>query len=146
MSMDRSNFGKTRDGQSVDLITLTNERGMSVRITNYGGRITDLRVPDRHGERENVTLGFDNLDQYLGDNPYFGALIGRVANRIAGGRFEVDGEMYQVPINNGPNALHGGKIGFDRRVWTIDRARNGDAPEDGRPDDLFKLSYRSEFF
>jgi aldose 1-epimerase len=113
----RSVFGKMKDGQTVDLYTLTNRNGMEVSITPYGGRVVSLVVPDRHGKLGDVVLGFDNLQGYLGDNPYFGALIGRYANRIAHGRFTLDGVTYKLPINDGPNSLHGGTKGFDKQVW-----------------------------
>ena len=114
----RESFGKTSDGQNVDIYTLTNRRGAEVKITNYGGIITSLRVPDRNGKRDDVVLGFDNLDAYLKGHPYFGAIIGRYANRIAKGRFTLNGHEYSLAVNNGENHLHGGIKGFDKVVWT----------------------------
>jgi len=114
----RESFGKTSDGQNVDIYTLTNRRGAEVKITNYGGIITSLRVPDRNGKRDDVVLGFDNLDAYLKGHPYFGAIIGRYANRIAKGRFTLSGHEYSLAVNNGENHLHGGIKGFDKVVWT----------------------------
>ena len=113
----RSVFGKMPNGQTIDLYTLTNRNGMKVTITNYGGRVVSLYVPDRHGKLDDVVLGFDDLKGYLGNNPYFGAIIGRYANRIAKGEFTLDGVTYHLPINDGPNSLHGGPQGFDRQVW-----------------------------
>jgi aldose 1-epimerase len=116
--MNKTIFGKTPDGQAIDLYTLTNRNGMKVTITNYGGRVVSLLVPDRTGKVADVVLGFDDLSGYLAQNPYFGALVGRYANRIAGGEFSLDGVEYHVPKNDGSNALHGGIRGFDKKVWT----------------------------
>ena len=113
-----SEFGKMPDGRMVYLYTLTNRSGMQVEITNYGGRVVSIMAPDRHGKMADIVLGFDNLAGYLGDHPYFGAIVGRYANRIAKGEFKLDGKVYHLPINNGPNSLHGGLKGFDKRVWT----------------------------
>jgi aldose 1-epimerase len=112
-------FGFTPDHQRVDRYTLTNSSGMQVRIITYGGIVQSIRVPDRHGRMANVALGFATLDDYIstGNSPYFGALIGRYANRIAKGTFTLDGVTYHLPINNPPNSLHGGTVGFDKRVW-----------------------------
>src|SRR5439155_17273816 len=109
-------FGKTAEGQ-VDLYTLTNRNGIEVRITNYGGRVVSLLAPDRHGKVADVVLGFDNLDDYLGNNPFFGALVGRYANRIAKAKFTLDGVEHKLAQNNGPNSLHGGLKGFDKVIW-----------------------------
>ena len=113
----RGTYGKIAEGP-VDLYTLTNRSGMEVRITNYGGRVVSILVPDRHGKMADVVLGFDNLDGYLGNNPFFGALVGRYANRIAKARFELNGVEYRLAQNDGPNSLHGGVKGFDKRLWT----------------------------
>ena len=114
-------FGKTRGGKRVDLFTLTNKQGLCAKITNYGTIITELRVPDREGRLGNIVLGFDNLQQYLGGNPsYLGCTVGRVANRTAKGRFQLDGKKYQLAVNNGPHHLHGGTRGFDKVVWSAE--------------------------
>ena len=116
--IQRSAFGKMADGQAMDLYTLSNLHGMQVGITNYGARVVSIQVPDRSGQMADVVLGFDDLQGYLGDNPYFGAIVGRYGNRIAKGQFTLDGVLYKLPVNNGPNSLHGGLKGFDKRVWT----------------------------
>lgn len=108
------------DGEQVMLFTLTNANGMEVKITNYGGIITSVVVPDRDGNLDNVTLGFDNLDAYVAGHPYFGNITGRYANRIARGTFTIDGEIYYLALNNGPNTLHGGDKGFDKVVWAAE--------------------------
>ena len=101
----------------MDLYTLTNANGLSAKVTTYGTIITELHVPDRQGKPGDIVLGFDNLAQYLKGHPYFGCTVGRVANRIAKGRFTLDGQTYALAINNGPNHLHGGLKGFDKVVW-----------------------------
>jgi len=111
-------FGQTTDGTAVEIYTLTNKSGAEARIMTYGGTLVSLKVPDRNGQLGNVVLGFDSLDPYLAGVPYYGATIGRFGNRIAGGKFILDGATYQLPTNNGPNSLHGGNRGFDKRVWT----------------------------
>jgi aldose 1-epimerase len=111
-------FGKTTDGRPVELYTLANSKGVSVSISTYGAAIVDLVSPDRKGKSADIALGFDNVKPYLtGKVPYFGATIGRYANRIAKGQFVLDGKTYQLATNDGPNALHGGVKGFDKRVW-----------------------------
>src|ERR687896_310552 len=110
-------------GQPVELYTLTNSRRMRVRISDYGGIIQSIRTPDRRGRRANVTLGFDDVQDYVEDSPYFGCITGRYANRIAEGRFTLDGTTYQLAINNPPNTLHGGDVGFDKRIWDATEIR-----------------------
>ncbi|MCW6008367.1 galactose mutarotase [Micromonospora sp. CPCC 205371] len=110
-------WGSTAEGQ-VDRYTLTNGRGMRVRILTYGGILQTIEVPDRKGRLGNVTLGFDNLTDYVERSPYFGCITGRYANRIANGKFTLNGQTYDLPINNPPNSLHGGTIGFDKHIWT----------------------------
>jgi aldose 1-epimerase len=116
-TITKAPFG-TADGQSVDLYTLRNAHGVEARITNYGGILVSLKVPDRNGKFDDVVLGFNDLDTYLKGHPYFGALIGRYGNRIAKGRFTLDGVEYKLAVNNGDNTLHGGIKGFDKVVWT----------------------------
>jgi aldose 1-epimerase len=111
-----SDYG-TVDGKTVSLYTLTNSHGVVAKITNYGCTVTELHVPDKSGKMADVVLGFDKLDGYLDKSPFFGCVAGRVANRIAKGKFSLDGQNYTLAVNNGPNALHGGKKGFDKKVW-----------------------------
>jgi aldose 1-epimerase len=115
--VEKSFFGKTAEGDSVMLYTLKNEKDIVVKIMSYGGIITEIHTPDRNGKLGNITLGFDNLDQYLAGHPNFGALIGRFGNRIAKAQFSLDGENYQLAVNNGNNSLHGGLKGFDDVLW-----------------------------
>lgn len=117
MNLQRSNFGKTADGQAITLFTLTNRSGNSVAVTDYGAILVSVMVPDRKGELANVNLGYSNLDGYLARHPYFGSTVGRFCNRIAAGKFQLDGRTYQLAINNGPNHLHGGIVGFDKLFW-----------------------------
>ena len=118
-------FG-TADGQAVDLYTLTNAAGMVVKIMTYGGIIQSIEVPGRDGTVANVALGFSNLDDYVAMNPYFGCITGRYANRIAKGTFTLDGQTYQLAINNDPNSLHGGEKGFDKYVWDAEEVTSAD--------------------
>ena len=101
----------------MNLFTLRNNNGAEAGICNYGGLVVFLKVPDRNGHFGDVVLGYDNLADYIKDSPYFGAMIGRYGNRIAKGKFTLDGKEYTLAINNGPNALHGGLKGFDKVVW-----------------------------
>lgn len=117
MAIQKQPFGTMPDGTDVSLYTLTNTNGMQVKITNYGGTITSILVPDKQGDISDVVLGFDNLDSYIKDSPFFGCIIGRYGNRLANGQFTLDGKTYTLAVNNGPNHLHGGKKGFDKRVW-----------------------------
>ncbi|MGA8026210.1 MAG: aldose epimerase family protein [Bryobacteraceae bacterium] len=117
-AIQQQDFGKTPEGQQVYLYTLKNSSGMEVKITNFGARITSIKVMDRNKKFDDVVLGFDNLESYMSKNdPYFGAVAGRYANRIANGAFTLDGKQYHIPLNEPTNALHGGTTGFDRRVW-----------------------------
>ena len=118
LDVRRERFGTMPDGTVVYRYVLRNARGMEVKLITYGGAIQSLRVPDRKGRLANVTLGFSTLEGYLNpDNPYFGCITGRYANRIDEGRFTLDGVTYQLAVNNPPNHLHGGNVGFDKRVW-----------------------------
>jgi aldose 1-epimerase len=110
-------FGKTKEGTAVERFTLKNANGVEVDIITWGGIVTRLVVPDRNGKPGDVVLGYDSLDPYLVPHPYFGALIGRYGNRIANGQFTLNGKVYTLAKNNGPNSLHGGLQGFDKRVW-----------------------------
>jgi aldose 1-epimerase len=147
MSISRHPFGSTADGTSIDLYTLTNAHGMEAQIMGYGGTLVSLRVPDSAGALADVVLGFDTLAPYLDEHPYFGALIGRYGNRIAGGRFTLHGDTYTLPRNDGPNHLHGGDHGFHRAIWQAAARPSSTAPalvltylsrdgEQGYPGDL----------
>jgi aldose 1-epimerase len=115
--ISRQSFGQTKDGTPVNLFTLRNNKGAEVGICNYGGLVIFMKVPDRNGHFGDVVLGYDNVADYINATPYFGAMIGRYGNRIAKGKFTLDGVQYKLAINNGPNALHGGLKGFDKVVW-----------------------------
>lgn len=122
-------FGQTPAGTPVEIYTLTNQNGCEARITNYGGIVVSLKVPDRTGHLDDVVLGHDEIAGYeKHPAPYFGALIGRYGNRIAGGKFALDGHDYQLSINNAPNTLHGGKVGFDKKVWHATQTTTPDGP------------------
>jgi aldose 1-epimerase len=120
-------FGEA-DGKAIERITLTNTSGMAVSILTWGATVQSIMVPDAAGEMGNVALGFDNLDDYLTKSPYFGAIVGRYANRIAKGTFELDGKTYTLAINNDPNTLHGGEKGFDKQVWSAQVEESADGP------------------
>ena len=122
MTIISEQFGTTSEGNVVELYTLTNDQGTEVKITNYGGIITALKVPDRDGAIDDVVLGHDTLEGYLHRSRYFGALIGRYANRIAHGRFSLNGDNYSLARNNGANHLHGGIRGLDKVIWEADEA------------------------
>jgi aldose 1-epimerase len=119
-------FGRMPDGKVVEVYTLTNRTGMQVRAITYGAIIQAIRVPDKAGRLGDVTLGYDSLQGYLANSPYFGAVVGRYANRIARGRFTLGGRTYRLATNNGPNQLHGGMKGFDKVVWAAEPFRKGD--------------------
>ena len=124
-TMKKESFGKTEDGQPVDLYTLTNKNGMEARITNFGGIVVSLKVPDRKGTLDDVVLGYDSIDGYLTNKAFLGAIIGRYGNRIAKGQFQLDGATYNVPKNDGENSLHGGIKGFNKRLWTAKDVSGG---------------------
>jgi aldose 1-epimerase len=118
--LQKSDFGKLPDGSAVHLFTLHNRHGLTVKVMDYGLIITEIHTPDRNGKLGNVVLGFDNLERYLQGHPFFGAIAGRYANRIAKGSFKLDGVEYKLATNNGKNHLHGGKQGFDKRLWAAE--------------------------
>ena len=125
LGVTRAPFGKLPNGTSIEIFTLTNARGVQVKAMTYGGIIQSLRVPDRSGRVDDVVLGFDTLEGYLGDHPYFGAIIGRYGNRIAKAQFTLGGQTYKLAANNGPNHLHGGVKGFDKVPWKAAPAETG---------------------
>ncbi|MHC4461299.1 MAG: aldose epimerase family protein [Planctomycetota bacterium] len=120
LSVEKQNFGKTADGEAVELYTLTNSNGLKAKIMTYGGILVSLEVPDRNGKLTDVVLGYETLSGYVSNNPYFGATVGRYANRIANGEFTLDGTRYELAKNNGENHLHGGIKGFDKVVWAAE--------------------------
>jgi aldose 1-epimerase len=168
LGITKEPFGKTGDGEKVDLYTLTNANGLKAGIITYGGIVTSLHVPDRNGNFADIVLGYDGLEQYIKNIPYFGALIGRCANRITKAKFTLDGVEYILAANNGPNHLHGGIKGFDKVVWNAEQIQSDDGPalkltylskdgEEGYPGNLkctviyiltnnneFKISYEAE--
>lgn len=135
-SVKRVDFGRTENRTPVDLYVLTNDHGMVAKVMTYGAILTELHVPDRNGKAGDVVLGFDDLKGYLKGHPYFGATTGRYANRINKGKFTLNGKTYQLAINNPPNSLHGGVLGYDKMVWKAERVR-------GSQDPAVKFSYRS---
>lgn len=120
MKLNQTPFGRLPDGPEATLFTLSNAHGVTAKLTNYGLILTELLVPDREGKPGNIVLGFDNLPRYLKGHPFFGAIAGRVANRIGKGEFTLDGKTYRLATNNGPNHLHGGNVGFDKKLWTVE--------------------------
>ncbi len=122
MSNPGKPFGQTPAGESVTLFTLKNAKGMEVRIMNYGGIIQKILTPDRNGKVEDVVLGYETLQEYIKDTPYFGAIVGRFGNRIAAGKFTLDGKDYTLAAQNNGQHLHGGLVGFDKKVWKVEAA------------------------
>ena len=135
--VSRKAFGKLKDGTKVDILTLTNSKGVTAKIMTYGAILTELHVPDKNGKMGDVVLGFDNLAAYEKGHPYFGATVGRVANRIAKGKFKLDGAEYTLAVNNGPNHLHGGLKGFDKVLWTA-------TPVSVKDGEAVKFAYKSK--
>lgn len=119
MTIEKKPFGKTTDGKQVTLYTLSNNQGNTVELIDYGAIVVSINVPDRSGKKTNVTAGFSSIDGYLERHPYFGATVGRFCNRIAMGKFSLEGKSYSLAVNNGPNHLHGGEVGFDKRMWQV---------------------------
>ena len=123
----KTEFGVMPDSTKVSLYTLVNHSGITMKVTNYGGIITSLMVPDKNGKAEDIVLGYDSLSQYVANTPFFGALIGRYGNRIAKGKFALDGQEYMLALNDGPNHLHGGLKGFDKVVWEAEEFKTDSA-------------------
>jgi aldose 1-epimerase len=121
MSITKEEFGQTPDGQRIDLYTLTNANGLRARIMNYGATLVSLEVPDQEGKLKDITLGFDTLNGYFTEHPYFGPTVGRYANRIGKAKFVLNGTEYKLAANNGENHLHGGIKGFDKVVWKAEQ-------------------------
>jgi aldose 1-epimerase len=132
-----THFGELQDGTPMSLYTLTNTNRVSMSVINYGGIITSIMAPDKNGRFDDIVLGFDSLDNYVTSSPFFGALIGRYGNRIAKGKFELDGKKYTLAVNNGENHLHGGVKGFDKVIWNIEKHSVNDGV-------AIKLSYLSK--
>jgi aldose 1-epimerase len=121
----RGTFGKMADGRAVASVTLANARGVTATVVAYGAMLQSLVMPDRNGKKADVALGYDNLGDYLAKGQYFGATVGRFANRLDAGRFRIDGQTFQTPVNDGKNALHGGTVGFDKVLWEVVSVKNG---------------------
>jgi aldose 1-epimerase len=122
--LSKQPFGKTSDGTPVELYTLS-DGAMKVRVMTYGGIVQSIEVPDRKGKLGDVVLGYDSVDKYIANSPFFGAIIGRYGNRIAHGKFQLDGNIFTLPKNDGENSLHGGTRGFDKVVWSAHMIENG---------------------
>lgn len=126
-SITTAPFGHLPDDRAATLYTLTNRNGLVVKVADFGGIITEIHTPDRSGRLADIVLGFDSVEPYVDQSPYFGALIGRYGNRLRGGRFEIDGQGYQLPVNNGTNHLHGGEHGFHQVLWNATAYQQGDS-------------------
>jgi aldose 1-epimerase len=164
--VSHESFGRTSDGE-VTLYTLTNSNGLEMKVLNYGCVVVSLKIPDRNGRLDDIVLGFDSIEQYVSESPFFGAIVGRYGNRIAAGTFVLDGVTYKLAINNGPNHLHGGIKAFDKVLWNIEENNSSEGPslkftytskdgEEGYPgtlnvtiiytlthDNKFKINYRA---
>ncbi|OPA89364.1 galactose mutarotase [Pseudomonas fluorescens] len=127
LTSEQKPFGKTNDGTAVEQYVLRNSHGMQATVITYGGVLQSLKVPDKNGKTEDVVLGFDDVQGYQAGTAFFGATIGRFGNRLAAGAFELDGKRYQVPLNDGPNSLHGGAQGFDKHVWQAKSVKGKDS-------------------
>lgn len=128
MVIKKQPYGIAPDGIMADIYTLVNSHGFEVCITNYGGIVTAIKTPDRYGDWGDIVLGYDTLEEYIRHSPYFGCIVGRFANRIARGRFTLDGVKYILAQNDGENHLHGGLKGFDKAVWKVETSMNADGP------------------
>jgi aldose 1-epimerase len=126
MDIKKDFFGKSGKDKGVYLYTFENKNGTTVKITNYGAAVTAILTKDKSGRLDNVVLGFDNLELYEGGHPFFGVICGRYANRIAKGQFQLDGKVYKLAINNAPNTLHGGNMGYDKVIWNSEAIKNQD--------------------
>lgn len=124
--VEKAAFGQLPDGTAIESYAVYNSQGASAKLITYGATLTELHVPDRNGKMGDIVLGFEDIQGYLSQHPYFGAIVGRYANRIAKGKFTLDGKEYQLFINNAPNSLHGGAIGFNRRVWKAEEVKRPD--------------------
>jgi aldose 1-epimerase len=127
--IEKQPFGTMPTGEPIDIYTLRNDKGAEARIMNYGGIVQSLKMPDKNGHFDDVVLGYDDLASYLKVSPYFGAEIGRFGNRIGNAKFTLDGQTYTLAANDGPNTLHGGLKGFDKRVWTANPHMSSDGPQ-----------------
>ncbi|MCX6301089.1 MAG: galactose-1-epimerase, partial [Bacteroidia bacterium] len=125
--VQKENYG-VQNGKEVFLFTLTNKNGNVIKLSNFGARITWIEVPDRTGEKENVTLGFDTFEEMVKGDPFFGSVVGRYANRIAKGKFSLDGTEYSLTLNNGTNTLHGGPGGWHSVIWNAEVQEKADYP------------------
>ncbi len=134
--VQKTSFGKLPDGTEIEQYTLSNSKGAVAKVITYGATLAELWMPDKAGKKVDVVLGFDNLASYAGDHPFFGATVGRYGNRIAKGKFSIDGKEYSLFLNNGPNSLHGGKVGFNRKIWTAE-------PVDSKHGSSVRLTYVS---